>query len=163
MVAFVPERQTLFLFCAKGLSSLLSWTCMNRKLTGAKVSMKSVAISHLFSADDSLIFCKANSNEANDITKILQANEQASGQQINIDKSAVLFGKNTTQKSRQEVLQAFRNIYHVTQGKCLGLSMVIGRSKNNIFIFLKKKWQVSVLARKGKCWPTQVKKFYWNL
>ncbi|XP_071920640.1 uncharacterized protein [Coffea arabica] len=90
-----------------------------------------------FFADDSLIFGKANSKEASEITRILQVYELASGQKINIEKSAILFSRNTSQANKQDVLQTLGNIQHVSQAKYLGLPMVIGRSKNGTFRFLK--------------------------
>ena len=111
----------------------------------------------MFFADDSLIFCKANSKEASEITRILQIYELASGQKINIEKSAVLFSRNTSQANKQEVLQTLGNIQHVSQAKYLGLPMVIGRSKNSTFRFLKEKmigklqgWKGKMLSNAGK-------------
>ena len=40
-------------------------------------------MSHLFFADDSLLFCQANDNDCQSVLDILDTYEQASGQQIN--------------------------------------------------------------------------------
>ncbi|XP_071920705.1 uncharacterized protein [Coffea arabica] len=139
------------------LISMGTKQAMNNMLTGIKISKNGPAISHLFFADDSLIFCKANSKEASEITRILQIYELASGQKINIEKSAVLFSRNTSQANKQEVLQTLGNIQHVSQAKYLGLPMVIGRSKNSTFKFLKEKmigklqgWKGKMLSNAGK-------------
>ncbi|XP_027175089.1 uncharacterized protein LOC113774685 [Coffea eugenioides] len=54
----------LFLICAKGLSSLINQTNSQGLLTGMRVAKGAVRLSHLFFADDYLIFCKANDEEA---------------------------------------------------------------------------------------------------
>ncbi|XP_071923063.1 uncharacterized protein [Coffea arabica] len=145
-----PLSPYLFLFCAQDLANLLTSACRNNLLTGIKISRNGPAISHLFFADDSLIFCKANSKKASEITRIFQIYELASGQKINIEKSAVLFSRNTSQANKQDVLQTLGNIQHVSQAKYLGLPMVIRRSKNSTFRFLKDKMTSKLQGWKGK-------------
>ena len=52
-------------------------------------------ISHLLFADESLLFCRANLEEVQAISDILQTYAVASGQYINFDKSSVFFSTNT--------------------------------------------------------------------
>lgn len=49
----------LFVLCAQGLSHLFSRAVERRLIRGVKVANTSLIISHLFFADDSLIFFKA--------------------------------------------------------------------------------------------------------
>ncbi|XP_071912179.1 uncharacterized protein [Coffea arabica] len=70
---------------------------MGKQLTGVKISRGAPAITHLFFADDSLVFCRANRQEAGKLMNILKVYEKATGQLINMDKSSVFFSKNTTQ------------------------------------------------------------------
>jgi len=53
-------------------------------------------ITHLLFADNLLIFGKATSSEASTIKDFLDSYCKWSGQAINIDKSSILFSKNTT-------------------------------------------------------------------
>nr|XP_027093667.1 uncharacterized protein LOC113714070 [Coffea arabica] len=64
----------------------------DRRISGIKISRQGTTVTHLFFADDSLIFCKASSQEAQELMKILKSYEQASGQMINLDKSSAFFG-----------------------------------------------------------------------
>mgnify|MGYP004726181545 CR=1 FL=1 len=83
----------------------------------------------MFFADDSLVFCRANTQEADKLRKIIKVYEEAIGQLINMDKSAVFFSKNTNQTVREEVCQAMGSMQQVSQGKYLGLPMIVTRTK----------------------------------
>ena len=52
---------------------------MGKELTGVKISRGAPAITHLFFADDSLVFCKANTQEAGKLMKIFKVYEKATG------------------------------------------------------------------------------------
>jgi hypothetical protein len=56
-----PLSPYLFLLCAEALSSLLQQVERTRSIIGILTSKMGPRISYLFFADDSLIFCKANS------------------------------------------------------------------------------------------------------
>ncbi|XP_071927278.1 uncharacterized protein [Coffea arabica] len=75
----------------------------------------------------------ANSDEAGHIKEILECYGKVSGQQVNINKSAVFFSKNTNGREKEEVLQKLGGIQQVSQRKYLGLPLVVGRSKNSVF------------------------------
>lgn len=62
----------LFLLCVEGLSTLIKKAVQEGKMGGIAVSRGGPKLSHLFFADDSLIFCKASMEECNELQKILQ-------------------------------------------------------------------------------------------
>jgi hypothetical protein len=53
----------LFVLCAEAFSSLLQHALLKGTISGVPTSKKGPKITHLFFADDSLIFCKANQVE----------------------------------------------------------------------------------------------------
>jgi len=55
-----PISLYLFILCAEAFSSLLHNAQMRGLISGVPTSKKGPSISHLFFADDSLVFCKAN-------------------------------------------------------------------------------------------------------
>ena len=60
-----PLSPYLFMLCAEGLSSLIRRAVENGDMEGLAVSRGGPRLSHLFFADDSLIFCKASMDECN--------------------------------------------------------------------------------------------------
>jgi predicted RNA-binding protein len=63
-------------------------------------------VSHLFFADDSIIFCKAKKEEAIQLIAIFDEYQRISGQQINMAKSEMTFSPNIQQASRK-ILRGF--------------------------------------------------------
>ena len=55
-----PLSPYLFILCAEGLSNLISKAEMNGRVLGLPITRGGTKIGHLFFADDSLLFCKAN-------------------------------------------------------------------------------------------------------
>ena len=116
------------------------------RLTGLKVAHSCPALSHLFFADDTLIFCRANKEGAGEVMQILKQYGEASGQIVNMEKSSVFFGKNTDEGRKQEILGILGGMKLVKQSRYLGLPMVIGRSKRQVFSYIKEK----VVSRLGR-------------
>ena len=86
-----PLSPYLFLFCAEGLSTLLRHVAERQVIHGVAVCQKAPRISHLFFADDSLVFCRASLEECDELQRIFTLYESASGQQLNKAKIALFF------------------------------------------------------------------------
>ena len=111
-------------------------------------------ISHLLFADDSLFFVKADEQGIQAIMEALKTYERASGQKVNLGKSRLYCGKNVSEEILCDKLGV-----QVDDGKgaYLGMSYMIGRSKNEVFAFVKnriwgklKGWMEKILSRAGK-------------
>ncbi|KAL9419883.1 hypothetical protein AB3S75_037613 [Citrus x aurantiifolia] len=96
-----PLSPYLFIICAKGLSSLICNRERAGLLHGVKVARSAPSISHLFFADDCLLFFKANLHEARIIKGLLAIYGAASGQHVNYQKSAISFSANMDEVSKR--------------------------------------------------------------
>ena len=99
-----PLSPYLFLLCAEGLSTLLHKASLRNELKGVAASARGPRISHLFFADDSLIFCKATKKEGAEVQRILQV---YLGQQLNRNKMALFFSQNTPTRIQDAIKSMF--------------------------------------------------------
>ncbi|KAK9112464.1 hypothetical protein Scep_019983 [Stephania cephalantha] len=88
-----PLSPYLFILCAEGLTALLSEAENAGMLHGCKVIRGAPPISHLLFADDSLFFFRASLEEAQCMKSLLNKYERASGQAINLSKSAMFLSR----------------------------------------------------------------------
>ncbi|XP_023633818.1 uncharacterized protein LOC111829312 [Capsella rubella] len=136
-----PLSPYLYLLCTEGLSSLLSAAVKSNNIHGFKASRSGPKISHMLFADDSLLFCKANEEECKRILEILKLYASASGQHINFQKSAILFGKKVD-TNLQDCIKHHTCILKTGGfGRYLGLPEAMGRSKKDTFSYICQKLQ----------------------
>ena len=152
-----PLSPYLFLLCADGFSSLIIKAVRNQMLSGLSIYRGCPKITHLFFADDSLLFCKANSQECQQLIEILCLYEAASGQKINADKSSVFYSANTLEEKKNEILEILGPMQDSRYGKYLGLPSIIGKSKNEVFAKIKERvgrklagWKEKILSIGGR-------------
>ena len=126
----------LFLICAEGLSALIKKASVDGLLGGISVCRRGPSLSHLFFADDSLIFCKATLRECDALQKILKV---------------------TPKEIRDEIKLRFGAQVNRQHEKYLGLPSLVGRNKKNTFKEIKEKfakklagWKEKLLSEAGK-------------
>lgn len=134
-----PLSPYLFVLCAQGLSSMIFELESRKLFRGVRLAPSSPSISHLFFADDSLVFFRASEEDCLTINRCLKWYEKASGQLINYDKSALTFSPNTD----SHLVDTIKGILSipVVQGHeiYLGLPTFSLRSKTLQFNYLKEK------------------------
>ena len=114
-------------------------------------------ISHLFFANDTLLFCRASRGDLEAILQLLQLYEQASGQKLNREKTMVFFSKGTTEERRRE-LKEFLGVNEIREyEKYLALPDVVGRNKKESLNYIRERvwnkfqgWKERLLSKAGK-------------
>ena len=92
-----------FFLCAKGFTSLLAKAELEGKIHGVFVCKRAPKVTNLLFVDDSLLFFRAIQTEMEVVNEILQTYAQASGQNINLEKSSVYFSSNIPNCQKEEV------------------------------------------------------------
>jgi hypothetical protein len=101
-----PLSPYFFILCAEALSSLLHQAGRAGEVLEVIMSRGSTRINHLFFADDSLLFCRANLREWGRIQELLAIYEKVLGQKLNRDKTSIFFSRNTPLEDRTNILTA---------------------------------------------------------
>ncbi|KAL5550690.1 hypothetical protein UlMin_000866 [Ulmus minor] len=128
-----PLSPYLFLLCGEGLSSLLHLYEHKGDLQGLRCGLRGPTISHLLFADDSLFFLEARLSTCANLKEILKLYETASGQVVNLSKSAVCFGPNLSEPDATQ-MAALLGVPRVRcHEKYLGLPCFSGRNKQGLF------------------------------
>ena len=122
-----PLSHSLFLLCAKGLSAIIHEAVRNHSLMGISICRSSPSVTHLFFADNSILFCKVNPDGCQELKLILQKYEDASGQKINTDKSSIFFSTNTIQNTKDAIFSILGPMNDSRHSKYLGLPSFSGR------------------------------------
>lgn len=114
-------------------------------------------VTHLFFADDSLLFCWARLTELEVIQGILEVYEQASRQQINRGKTTLFFSKAIAEETKEEIIN-FLGVLEIKEyEKYLGLPVVVGRKKKASLNYIKERvwnklqgWKERLLSQAGR-------------
>jgi hypothetical protein len=105
-------------------------------INGLALAQNAPKISHLFFADDSLIFCKANKEEASHLKAIFEEYQRISGQLINMEKSEMSFSPRLYQHIKDDFQRNLPLPITNSISKYLGMPTQIGRSKQAVFKFI---------------------------
>ncbi|XP_056688684.1 uncharacterized protein [Spinacia oleracea] len=144
-----PISPYLFLFCMDILSRMLSLAEDIKLFKGLQISRRSPSISHLFFADDVMLFFKADERACSAVMKNLVRFGKISGQQLNLNKSFVKFSPSTSTEKKTS-LRAILKMPQVSQlGNHLGVPIDIQGKKSSHFQFV-----VDKIAGKILSWST---------
>ncbi|KAK6150929.1 hypothetical protein DH2020_015861 [Rehmannia glutinosa] len=137
-----PLSPYLFIICSEVFSCILQGLQICQKIHGIAVHRSAPRISHLFFADDTLLFGNATLEEARHLKFAIGLFERISGKMVNLDKSGIYFSGDVAAPIRGEILDLLGFEEVENHGKYLGLPSVIGRNKKEIFGYIKDKiWQ----------------------
>ena len=114
-------------------------------------------ITHLFFANGSLLFTRANLLEAQRVLDILNIYKATSGQVVNVDKSEVSYSRNVSENMKNALQQSLGFNAVETHEHYLGLPTFVGRSKKAVFLSIPKRvwkklkgWKEKFISKAGK-------------
>ncbi|PKA53799.1 Putative ribonuclease H protein [Apostasia shenzhenica] len=151
-----PLSPYLFILCSELLSLLIHDAVASNALLGIRISSNGPLLSHLFFADDIVIFAPATHKAATVIKRILHSYCEVSGQRINRAKSSILFSKKT-KRSRRRMLVNKLDFHQQVQGTYLGIPLLFRKPVKNDFTSIISKirsqislWGIRMLSLAGR-------------
>ena len=101
-----PLSPYLFLLCSKGLQRMIQKAVDIGDIQGVSICRNGPKLTHLFFADDSLLFCRATTQECHKVLEILFAYERVSGQKLDRDKTSLFFSMSTPLEMQNQIMNA---------------------------------------------------------
>jgi hypothetical protein len=131
-----PLSPYLFILCADVFSGLITNAQNQFLIHGISIAQNAPKVSHLFFADDSIIFCQAKKEEANHLKVIFEEYQRISGQLINMAKSEMTFSPKLHHGIRNDFHSVLPFTVSTTIAKYLGMPTQLGHSKKAGFNFI---------------------------
>ena len=129
-----PLSPYIFILCMEFLGQLIEGKCSEKLWNPVKASRSEPSFSHLFFANDLVLFAKANQANCIAIREVLDTFCEKSGQTISESKSRVFFSPNVDMESKEDMcdLLGFRATSSI--GKYLGIPITLRGSRIKILI-----------------------------
>ena len=127
------------------------------KIQGYSLCRNGPKISHLFFANDSLLFSRASLGDVTTIQNILKVYESAFGQQINKEETTLFFGKSISEGVKNLVKELL-GVPEIKQyEKYLGLPSIMGKNRRASLNYIKdrvwnklQRWKEKLLSQAKK-------------
>lgn len=124
---------------------------------GIKLSRRRSELMHLLFADDMILFSQATSDQVQVIQNCLEAFGIASGQQVNLHKSQIMFSSNVYSDLAGELSKRAGIARTENIGRYLGVSSIQGRTNKDTYAYLLEKinkklegWKMKYLSFAGR-------------
>ncbi|XP_026410054.1 uncharacterized protein LOC113305180 [Papaver somniferum] len=131
-----PLSSYLFILCMEALSRGLIQAEKDNLIHGFKANKHYPSISHLFYADDCLMFIKARTRDARNLVTLIEQFSKFSDQAVNFEKSALAFSKRVPNNIKNEIANILRIRRVSLNEKCLGVSLLLQKRKFDSFTHL---------------------------
>ena len=145
-----PLSPYLYVFCMERLGEMIQDEVRVGRWLPLQASANGPSISHLFYADDELLFAKAKPSQARVINKILEDVCSISGLKVSLEKSRAFASADVTRNRKDSVTSTTRIQFTSNLGKYLGFQMHHGRIKKEDFSSIMDRVSNKLASWKGR-------------
>lgn len=152
-----PLLPYIFILMANVLSTLITQAISIGHIKGIWLSRWCPTLSHLFFADNAIFFLTGCVQECQNLANILNVYFLATGQQVNRNKSGMIFSKNCPLTLQENMSRQLRTPILQRYGKYLGILAEWDRSKKEMFSWLLGRvnaklegWKEKYISKRGK-------------
>jgi ribonuclease HI len=152
-----PLSPYLFIMCMEFLSFLIHERCEEQLWDPIKAARNGPAFSHLFFADDLVLFAKADRKNCQSVKEVLESFCDLSGQKVNLNKSKVFFSPNVSPILRSEFCAVLGFESTPNLGKYLGFPIKHIGSSSQDYDFVVERvqskltgWKANLLSMQGR-------------
>ena len=152
-----PLSPYLFILCMEFLGQLIEEKCNAKLWQPVKASCSGLAFSHLFFADDLVLFAKSDPTNCSAIRDVLDVFCSLSGQSVSDAKSRVYFSPNVDRDSRESFCDILGFAPIPSLGKYLGIPIKHPGSSSQDFNFILDRvktklawWKANLLSLAGR-------------
>lgn len=128
-----PLSPYLFVLCMERLSVIINSKVQDGSWKGIKVSRNAPQLSHLFFADDLILFGEASTKNCSTITNVLNDFCCMSGQTISFAKSKMYVSNNVPVELARNMSNSCGIPLTNNLGRYLGIPLIHGRTKKDLF------------------------------
>lgn len=144
-----PLSPYLFVLCMEKPSHLICTAVDIGRWKPFKASISGPAVSHLFFADDLVLFSEASNSQAKVLRKCIDAFCSLSGQSINYEKSMIYCSPNTRRRRARKISRIYGSPLTSDLGKYLGMPMIHSRITKHTYAGLIDKVQCRLASWKN--------------
>ena len=152
-----PISPYLFLLCMEFLGAHITKMCEDKKWDMVKASRSGPGFSHLFFADDLLLFAKADRKNCDAIIEVLDNFCNLAGQKVNLLKSKILFSSNVAGRRKRSICRSLGITATTNLGNYLGFPIIHQGRSSSAYNFVINKvqsklagWRAKLLSRAGR-------------
>jgi hypothetical protein len=145
-----PLSPYIFIMCMEFLSYLIHERCSDNLWDPVKAARNGPVFSHLFFADDLVLFAKADRKNCQSIKEVLETFCDLSGQKVNSCKSKAYFSPNVNPDQRRELCSVLGIDSTPDLGKYLGFPIKHSGSSVHDFDFIIDRMQTKLTGWKAK-------------
>ncbi|OMO55184.1 reverse transcriptase [Corchorus capsularis] len=152
-----PLSPYLFLVVVDVLSRMIQDAIDDGSVKGIKLSKHCPVLSHLFFADDALLFMEARVQNCQKVAEIIEKFCKASGQRVNLLKSSAIFSLNTSDQLRNDIAGSLGITVAQNPGTYLGIPGLWGKTRKEVLSVLKSRilsriqgWKQKLLSQGGR-------------